>query len=268
MNKKNFLQKYFVEIIVILLLGITIMIMIHKNHNCTSKNQSPLSSWESAKETLDYYEAFKIKKLFSTRLKRSAEEQLIPKIKITAARLEQMKKYLFSEPINPTLLPTDLSEQEQEEINKLKKSWGLCLGYLNKEKDVIDEYQNKCDEYQSQLNLISPQITSYEQQKKPLEKQLETKQPEVDRLKIDRKTNEDKIDKFQDEISKIVGEIGKIEVQIGKLKATQRKYQEMLSDAEEYRKKLEERYEEGEKQYKDSIISRLNKLYEITSTEG
>ncbi|WP_320409178.1 MULTISPECIES: hypothetical protein [Candidatus Phytoplasma] len=42
----------------------------------------------------------------------------------------------------------------------------------------------------------------------------------------------------------------------------------MLSYAEEYRKKLEERYEEGEKQYKDSIISRLNKLYEITSTEG
>lgn len=80
---------------VILLLGITIMIMIHKNHHCTSKNQSPLSSWESAKETLDYYEAFKIKKLFSTRLKRSAEEQLIPKIKITAARLEKIKNYIF-----------------------------------------------------------------------------------------------------------------------------------------------------------------------------
>ncbi|MEK0310249.1 effector, partial [Sweet potato little leaf phytoplasma] len=97
--------------------------------------------------------------------KRSVKKQPIPKIKTTAARLEQMKKYLFSEPINPTLLPTDLSELEQEEIDKLKNSWGLCLDYLNKEKSVINEYQNKCDEYQSQLNLISPQITSYEQQK-------------------------------------------------------------------------------------------------------
>ncbi|MDO7987382.1 MAG: hypothetical protein Q8897_02410 [Sweet potato little leaf phytoplasma] len=99
------------------------------------------------------------------RPKRSVKKQPIPKIKTTAARLEQMKKYLFSEPINPTLLPTDLSELEQEEIDKLKNSWGLCLDYLNKEKSVINEYQNKCDEYQSQLNLISPQITSYEQQK-------------------------------------------------------------------------------------------------------
>ncbi|MDV3138808.1 MAG: effector, partial [Candidatus Phytoplasma australasiaticum] len=85
-----------------------------KNHHCTSKNQSPLSSWESAKETLDYYEAFKIKKLFSTRLKRSAEEQLIPKIKTTATRLEKIKNYIFSEPINPALLPTDLLEKEKE----------------------------------------------------------------------------------------------------------------------------------------------------------
>ncbi|MDV3160373.1 MAG: hypothetical protein Q8787_02785, partial [Sweet potato little leaf phytoplasma] len=74
------------------------------------------------------------------RSKRSVKKQPIPKIKTTAARLEQMKKYLFSEPINPTLLPTDLSELEQEEIDKLKNSWGLCLDYLNKEKSVINEY--------------------------------------------------------------------------------------------------------------------------------
>nr|AAF89531.1 RNA polymerase sigma factor [Peanut witches'-broom phytoplasma] len=70
-----------------------------------------------------------------------------------------MKKIsFFSEPINPTLLPTDLSEREQEEINKLKKSWESSLGYLNEEKSVINEYQNKCDEYQAQLNSIQPQI--------------------------------------------------------------------------------------------------------------
>ncbi|MDV3182828.1 MAG: effector, partial [Candidatus Phytoplasma australasiaticum] len=169
---------------------------------------------------------------------------------------------------NPSLLPTALSEREQEEINKLKKSWGLDLGYLNEEKSVINEYQNICEEHQSQLNLISPQITSYEQQKTPLEIQLETKEKEVNRLKIDRKANETQIDKLQVEISKIAGEIGKIEVQIGKLEATQRKYQEMLSSAKKYKGILQERYEEGEKEDKDSIISQLNELYEITSAEG
>ncbi|MDV3193449.1 MAG: effector, partial [Sweet potato little leaf phytoplasma] len=156
-----------------------------------------------------------------------------------------------------------LSEREQEEINKLKKSWGLCLGYLNKENSVIKEYQNKCDEYQSQLNSISPQITSYEQQKKPLEIQLETKEKEVNRLKIDRKTNKDEIDKLNEEILKIVGEIGKIKVQIGKLEATQKKYQDMLSSAEKYKGILEEQYEQVEKEYKNLIISGLNKLYDI-----
>ncbi|MDV3178230.1 MAG: effector [Sweet potato little leaf phytoplasma] len=257
------MQKYFIKIMVILLLGITIMIMIHKNHHCTSKNQSPLSSWESAKETLDYYEAFKIKKLFSTRLKRSAEEQLIPKIKITAACLEKIKNYIFSEPINPTLLPTDLSEQEQEEINKFKNSWGLCLGYLNEDKDkFISEEQKKCDEYQSQLNIL-PKMKSFEQQKLVLEEQLETKEKE-----LDRKTNKAEIKKLQDEISEIVGEIGKINVEIQNLEAIRIMYQNMLTRAENYKKILEEQYEIDKKKYKDSIIYKLNKLYDITSAEG
>ncbi|MDV3182402.1 MAG: effector, partial [Candidatus Phytoplasma australasiaticum] len=139
MNKKNFLQKYFVEIMVILLLGIAIIIMIHKNHHGTSQTQSPLSSWDSEKETLEPEET-EIEKPFTNRPKRSLEEQPIPKIKTTAARLEQIKNYLFTEPANPSLLPTALSEREQEEINKLKKSWGLDLGYLNEEKSVINEY--------------------------------------------------------------------------------------------------------------------------------
>ncbi|MDV3139492.1 MAG: effector [Candidatus Phytoplasma australasiaticum] len=255
------MQKYFIKIMVILLLGITIIIMIHKNHHCTSKNQSPLSSWESEKETLDYYEAFKIKKLFSTRLKRSAEEQLIPKIKITATRLEKIKNYIFSEPINPALLPTDLLEKE--EINKLKKNWVLSLGYLNEDKDkFISEEQKKCDEYQSQLNIL-PKIKSFEQQKLVLEEQLETKEKE-----LDRKTNKAEIKKLQDEISEIVGEIGKINVEIQNLEAIRIMYQNMLTRAENYKTILEEQYEIDKKKYKDSIIYKLNKLYDITSAEG
>ncbi|MDV3168066.1 MAG: effector [Candidatus Phytoplasma stylosanthis] len=267
MNKKNFLQKYFIEIMVILLLGIAIMIMIHKNHHGTSQAQSPLSSWDSEKETLES-EKNEIEKLFSNRPKRSAEEQPIPKIKTTAARLEQIKNYLFTEPINSTLLPTDLSEREQEEINELKKSWQKSLDLLKQPKTWIDEEQNKCDEYQTQLNLISPQIESLKPQQQILEKQLETKRQEKDRLKIDRKANEDKIDKLQAEISEIVGKIGKIKVQIGKLEATQRKYQEMLTLAEKMKKDSEKSYERSEKEFKNLIYSQLNELYEITSAEG
>ncbi|MDV3200436.1 MAG: effector [Sweet potato little leaf phytoplasma] len=285
MNKKNFLQKYFIEIMVILLLGIAIMIMIHKNHHGTSQAQPPLSSWDSEKETLESEET-EIKNPLSNRPKRSVEEQPIPKIKTTAARLEQIKNYLFTEPANLSLLPTDLSEREQEEINKLKNSWGLDLGYLNEKKGDIKEEQNKCDEYQSQLNIIPPQIKSFEQQKLALEKQLETKRKEVEIKKEEQKqfkyflpnlteelrTSKQKkynllqaeIDKLQAEISEIVGKIGKIKVQIGILKNKQEKYQDMLTRAEKAKKESEERYEFIEKEYKNSILSELNSLYEIS----
>ncbi|MDV3196374.1 MAG: effector [Candidatus Phytoplasma stylosanthis] len=205
----------------------------------------------------------------SPRPKRSVEEEKpIPKIKTTAARLEKIKNYLFFEPINPTLLPTDLSEKEQEEINKLKKSWQSSLDLLKEQKTWIDKEQNNCDELQTKLNLISPQIESLKQDKTPLEIQLETKEKEVNRLKIDRKANEDKIDKLNEEILKIVGEIGKIKVQIGKLEADQKMYQNMLTRAEKMKKVTEKSYERSEKEFKNLIYSQLNELYEITSAEG
>ncbi|MDV3199985.1 MAG: hypothetical protein Q8889_02570, partial [Candidatus Phytoplasma australasiaticum] len=76
------------------------------------------------------------------------------------------------------------------------------------------------------------------------------------------------IDKINKEKSEIVSEIGKIKVKIGKLEASKRKYQNMLTRAENYKKNLEERYEIGEKQHKNLIISELNSLYEISSAEG
>ncbi|MDV3173909.1 MAG: hypothetical protein Q8783_02275 [Candidatus Phytoplasma stylosanthis] len=261
MNKSNFFQKNGFFIFILIIFGLVCYHFWFQNQKETTLASSP----ESLSNSLppEVIPAF-------PREKRSIEEQPIPKIKTTAARLEQIKNYLFSEPINPTLLPTNLSEREQEEINKLKKSWGLDLGYLNEKKDEINEYQNKCDEYQSQLNSLQPQIESLKQDKTPLEIQLETKEKEVNRLKIDRKANEDKIDKLNEEILKIVCEIGKIKVQIGKLEADQKMYQNMLTRAEKLKKNLEKRYKitETEKEDKDSIISKLNSLYEITSAEG
>ncbi|MDV3201484.1 MAG: hypothetical protein Q8872_01230 [Candidatus Phytoplasma australasiaticum] len=289
MNQKNFLQKYFIEIMVILLLLIAIIIAIHKNRPGTNQNQPPLSSLDSRKKETLASEETEIEKPLSDSPKLSLEEPPIPKIKTTAARFEQIKNYLFTEPTNPTLLPTDLSEREQEEINKLKKSWQSSLDLLKEQKTWIAEDQKKCDEYQSQLNLIFPQITSWEQQKKPLEKQLEQKSQEVKTKREEKKqfqyvpnlteelrTSKQKkynlleaeIKKLQEETSEIVVKIKNINIQIGKLEATQKKYQEMLANAEKYKKIFEERYEEVEKQYKDLILSQLNELYDITSVEG
>ncbi|MDV3193345.1 MAG: hypothetical protein Q8863_02330 [Sweet potato little leaf phytoplasma] len=258
MNKSNFFEKNGFFIFILIIFGLVFCYFWFQNQ----KETSLVSESETTTEPL-----FSEEIPTSPRPKRSVEEEK-PKIKTTNARLEKIKNYLFSEPINPTLLPTDLSEQEQEEINKLKKSWGLDLGYLNEKKSVINEYQNKCDEYQSQLNSLQPQIESLKPQQQKLEKQLETKRQEKDRLKIDRKANEDKIDKLQAEISEIVGKIGKIKVQIKNLETDQKYYQNMLNRTEKLKKDLEKGYEISEKQYKDSIISGLNELYEITSAEG
>ncbi|MDV3173881.1 MAG: effector [Candidatus Phytoplasma stylosanthis] len=198
------------------------------------------------------------------RPKRSLEEEK-PKIKTTNARLEKIKNYLFTENANLSYLPSDLLNREIEEINKLKKSWGLSLGYLNRKKGVIVKEQNKCDEHQSRLNLILPKITSLEQQKLKLEEQLKTKEKELDGLKIDRKTNENKIDKLNEEILGIVGKIGKIKNEIKNLQADQEMYQNILNRAKKLKKDLEERYKitETEKKDKNLIISQLNELYEI-----
>ncbi|MDV3157555.1 MAG: hypothetical protein Q8760_02405, partial [Candidatus Phytoplasma australasiaticum] len=179
--------------------------------------------------------------------------------------------------------------REKEEIAKIKKSWQSSLDLLKDDKITINEKQKECDQYQSQLNLISPQITSFEKQKLVLEKKLEIKQSEVETKQKEQKqfkyflpnlteelrTSKQKynslqveIDKINKEKSEIVSEIGKIKVKIGKLEASKRKYQNMLTRAENYKKNLEERYEIGEKQHKNLIISELNSLYEISSAEG
>ncbi|MDV3155048.1 MAG: effector [Sweet potato little leaf phytoplasma] len=259
MKQSNFFQKKGVFIFLLTILGLVCCYFYFENQ----KETSLVSESESTTEPLFSEETPTL-----PRPKRSVKEPPIPQINTTAARLEQIKNYLFTEPANLSLLSIDLSEQEQEEIKKLKNSWGLYLGFLNRKKGVISKEQNKCDEYHSHLNLISPQIQSFEQQKLALEAQLEKKLPEVDRSKIDRKTNEAKIKKLQTEISEIVGEIGKINVEIKNLEATQRKYQDMLTRAEKAKKESEETYEKSEKEYINSIISKSNSLYEISSAEG
>ncbi|MDO8030389.1 hypothetical protein OC709_02720 ['Planchonia careya' phytoplasma] len=70
-------------------------------------------------------------------------------MKITTARLEQIKIYLFTELVNPNLLPSDLLKREKEEIAELKKSWQLSLDLSKDEKNIITEKQKECNEHQS-----------------------------------------------------------------------------------------------------------------------
>ncbi|MDV3182747.1 MAG: hypothetical protein Q8869_02730, partial [Candidatus Phytoplasma australasiaticum] len=131
MNKSNFLEKNGFFIFLLIIFGLVCYCFWFQNQKETTLASSPESLSDSLPSEVIPT---------SPRAKRSLEEPPIPKIKTTAARLEQIKNYLFTEPTNPSLLPTALSEREQEEINKLKKSWGLDLGYLNEEKSVINEY--------------------------------------------------------------------------------------------------------------------------------
>ncbi|MDV3200012.1 MAG: hypothetical protein Q8889_02765, partial [Candidatus Phytoplasma australasiaticum] len=159
--------------------------------------------------------------------------------------------------------------REKEEIAKIKKSWQSSLDLLKDDKITINEKQKECDQYQSQLNALPAQIESLKSQLLSLERQQQQKDQEINNLKpIDRRSNKDKISKFNNEIIEIVGEIGKIKVQIGNLENKQEKYQEMLADDENYKKELKKAYEDKKLQFKNDILKSLHSLYDITSAEG
>ncbi|MDO8059421.1 hypothetical protein OC683_02285 ['Crotalaria aegyptiaca' phytoplasma] len=267
MNNNNFFKKHFIEIMVILFIGILIIIVINKNRPHVTSPQTPLSSLEAEKEKFESEESEREKPI-SPRPKRSLEIPQ-PKIKTTASRFEQIKTYLFQETAHPAILPSDLSSEEQEKNVELKKSWRSKLNILKEQKTWVDEQQKNCDEYQSQLNALLPQIEALKPQKSSLEKEKAVKEQEINNLKqSDKRGNQDKIEKLKAERLEIIGEIGKINVQIGKLEVDQKSYQEMLNRAQNYKKRLEKGYEIDKKEFTNSILSELNSFYEITSAEG
>ncbi|MDV3173913.1 MAG: hypothetical protein Q8783_02295 [Candidatus Phytoplasma stylosanthis] len=241
------------------------MVLSRKLDHKKEKETKPVSPPESVSESLQPYE----EKSIPPQMKRYTKT-ILPKIKTTTARLEQIKTYLFTEHSDHNFLPPDLSEREKEKITELKKSWKEKLENLEnrKLKKYINEYQKIYDEHQSQLNSLLPQIESFKKQKIKLEEQLEIKQSEIDRLKIDKKDKEDEIKKLQDEKQVIFEEIRQVEIKIGKLEADQKYYQDMLNRVKDLKKGSEKSYERIEKEYKNLILFELDPLYEITSTEG
>ncbi|AGL91006.1 hypothetical protein [Candidatus Phytoplasma australiense] len=295
MKQPNFFQKHLVTIIIILLFGIAIIIGIKQGFNDYQNEKNSLSPLGQTpeKDSLEPETPTN-----PSRMKRSTEETLQPKIQTIAAKLEQIKTYLFTEPTDTSKLPSDLSAREQEEINKLKNSWQLSFNLLKEQKTWVDEKQKVCDEHQFQLNSIQPQIEALKPKQQKLEKQRDEKKEILKKIKyqcgeispsyakmlkkmynieiknpkipnqIEEIRLQAEIDKLKAEISEIVGEIGKIKVQIGKLESKQEKYQEMLSGAEMLKKDLEKRYQIKETEYKNEILKSLDSLYEITPNEG
>ncbi|AGL89971.1 Hypothetical Protein yibP [Strawberry lethal yellows phytoplasma (CPA) str. NZSb11] len=101
MKQTNFFQKNLVTIIIILLFGIAIIIGINQGFNDYQNEKNSLSPLGQTSPN-------------PSRMKRSTEETPQQKIKTTAARLEQIKTYLFTEPTDTSKSPSVLSERENK----------------------------------------------------------------------------------------------------------------------------------------------------------
>ncbi|CAM11649.1 hypothetical protein PA0314 [Candidatus Phytoplasma australiense] len=241
MKQTNFFQKHLVTIIIISLIGIAIIIGINQGFNDYQNEKNSLSPLGQTPEK-DSLEPEITPN--PSRSKRSTEEQPQPKIQTTAARLDQIKTYLFIEPTDTSKLPSDLSAREQEEINKLKNSWRLSLGYLKESQTDIDGKQKVCDEYKTQLDSIQPQIEYLKPQQQKLEQQRDEKDQELQQKKEEEKlaSPDDKIrlqaeiKKLQGEKQKIIEEIREVKLQIKNLETDQKYYKDMLSRAEKLKK--------------------------------
>ncbi|AGL90889.1 hypothetical protein [Candidatus Phytoplasma australiense] len=275
MKQPNFFQKHLITIIIILLFGIAIIIGLFQGFNDYQNEKNSLSPLGQTPEK-DSLEPENTPN--SSRMKLSTEETPQPKIKTTSARLEKIKTYLFTEPTDTYKLPSDLSEREQEEINKLKNSWKLSLELLENRKTRptgINKSQKECEELKTQLDSIQPKIEALKPQQQKLEQQKEAKEKEIKQKQEEKNlaSPDDKIrlraeiEKLQSEKQKIIEEISEVKLQIKKLESKQKYYQDMLSRAEKFKNDLVESYERQEKEYKNEILKSLNSLYEIIKVE-
>ncbi|WP_373375613.1 hypothetical protein [Candidatus Phytoplasma solani] len=233
--------------------------------------------------------------LDETKKEETQDQSTQPKFTITQANFDKVKEYIFSETDDKSLLPNDLSEQEKNKIEEIKNSWKSSL---KEEQNPIDEENNKCDDYNRQIQEIKSQYPSLKSQKEQLEQQEKTKTAELNKLKYQRgeispiyaktikklsnieiinpKTPNPELETklkaeikiLQDERLEVVGEIDDIKVKIGKLESKQEMYEDMLSSAKSYKKILEDRFKNTKKDFQNQIITSLNALYQITSTEG
>ncbi len=109
----NFLKKHWVVILIIIVLGIIFIIGSFEGINQAKKEQKSLSNYH--KELEDNKESNQ-----PSRTKREIETPK-PKKQITPEDFDKIKNYVFVETDDKTSLPTNLSEEEKNEIHKIKK---------------------------------------------------------------------------------------------------------------------------------------------------
>ncbi|KOR75264.1 Hypothetical Protein yibP [Candidatus Phytoplasma pruni] len=279
----NFFKKYWFIISIILFFSIVIIIGFFKGVNETKKGSKSLSNHHKEVDNKQKpnqplrnkheIDPPQLKKQItndkeSNQLSSDNRESETPKpkIPITQKKYNKIKSYILSENDNEVLSLNNLSPEDRVKINNIKQE---LINDLEHSKNYfrlqIDEFQNKCDEYTSQINEIVKQIPTLQKQLQPKEAELETKNKKIDKLKLE-KQNE--IDQLQSETTEIVKQIMAINLQIKNLEAAQKMYTEMLSRAQNYKKDLEKDYNKSLEQNKQSALSSLNSLYEITSAEG
>jgi uncharacterized coiled-coil DUF342 family protein len=158
MNTINFFKKHLVTIIIASLFGIIIIIIIgfYQGKNDAKKEKEKLSPPE---EEINNYNS----KLSPSKPKRETEK---PKFTTTQVRFDQIKNYILSETDDKkTLLPNNLSEEEQTEINKIRTE--LMNGFEKTKQNwnpQIEEYREKCDDFHLKIKEIQDKFPSLKSQ--------------------------------------------------------------------------------------------------------
>ncbi|MCQ9618811.1 MAG: hypothetical protein NOI47_000393 [Candidatus Phytoplasma pruni] len=300
----NFFKKYWFIISIILFFSIVIIIGFFKVVNETKKGSKSLSNHHKEVDNKQKpnqplrnkheIDPPQLKKQItndkeSNQLSSDHRESETPKpkIPITQEKYNKIKSYILSENENEILTLNDLSQEEKNEIEKVRNSQKQTLEFRKKDQQNIDEKEQECNGYTSQINEIINQIQQLQKQLQPKEEALANKEKDINKLQLQRQTKttelqtqgkpiyknnelnkiKEEISKLQDEKLELVGQIEDIELQIGHLKSDQTMYEDMLSRAQNYKKDLEKDYN-NLTQDEQSTLSSLNSFYEITSNEG
>ncbi len=288
----NFLKKYWLVILILLIFSTMIIIgyFATKNEQETlpQNDHEELESNKEQETLSNNHEELEDNKE-PNQPSRNKREIDTPKskIKITKEKFDKIVSYILSENENEVLSSNNLKPEETTAIEEARKSHKLTLSLLKKDKETINKEQEKCDNLTNQRDSAINQIPPLQTQKQQKEAELANKNKEIDKLKLEKKNKKtqlqtqgisiyknDELDKIQKNIEKlqnettpIVQRIMECRRQIADLTADVTMYTEMLTMAEDYKQKLKKDYDNSQNRY-GNPLKNINSLYDITPSEG
>ncbi|GLH62017.1 hypothetical protein [Hydrangea phyllody phytoplasma] len=267
-NNNNFFQKHLITISVIAFLAIVVLIGIFQKKTILKK-EAPKGKLPPLGQKSDQTP--------SLHSSRPETEPSKLKFKTTQSHFDKIKAYVLSETDDKSLLPKNLSPEEESEIENAKEKFINSLKNMKQQNNPqINEYQQKCDNYNHEIKQIQDKFPSLEQQKTKLEQDLEAKEKAIKQKQEEEKTasKDDKtrlqaeISKLKDERLEIVRQISDVQREIVDLEADQKMYEEMLSNANLLKESLIRDRNYLSEEFKGLTISVLQSHYDITSAEG